>query len=276
MLLRCGTGGIVPDTETETRESAVKYTIMKGGDQDTRVKLGGAMVRCYSAKKLHALYPDHDYTVVGEVKQGSDKKKVGELNTGHVISQRGSHNATLNRVVGYLRVGEDMYVAVLQPRPVIPIAAVVAMVLVAVLLVPKLLGGSGGLARPDAFGDAQVGGKQEMADISQDDTSQQEKLEDRIRFAGYGTAYVSAERQSIELSNPSVNTVDFVFTVKDKATGEVLAVTDSVAPGQYAYVNVYEHFKGTTGGVLSINTATFTSDDVPQSGFDSEIKIEVK
>lgn len=253
----------------------MKYTIMKSADADARVKLGGAVLRCYSAKKLQELYPDHDYTVVGEVKQGSDKKKVGELNTGHVISQWGSHSATLNREAGYLRVGEDMYVAVLQPRMVIPVAVVAVVLLVAALLVPKMLGGSGGAARPDAFGDAQVGGKQQMADIPQDEQPE-EKLEDRIRFAGYGTAYVSAERQSIELTNPSVNTVDFVFTVSDKATGEVIAVTDSVAPGQYAYVNVYEHFKGTEGGVLTVNTATFTSDNVPQSGFDSEIKIEIK
>lgn len=254
----------------------MKYTIMKGGDTDARVKLGGAVLRCYSAKKLQELYPDHDYTVVGEVKQGSDKKKVGELNTGHAISQWGSHSATLNREAGYLRVGEDMYVAVLQPRMVIPVAAVAVVVLVAALLVPRLLGGSGGAVRPDAFGDAQVGGKQEQPNITYDDGEKVEKQTDRISFSGYGKATVSEERPSIELKNPEVNTVDFVFTVSDKATGEVIAVTDSVAPGQYAYVNVYEHFKGTEGGVLAIYTATFASDNRPRNGMNSEVEIEVK
>ena len=57
----------------------MKYPIIKKPDQDTTVKLGKTVYRAYSGKKLKGLYPDDNYTVVGEVKPGSNKKQVGEF-----------------------------------------------------------------------------------------------------------------------------------------------------------------------------------------------------
>lgn len=254
----------------------MKYTIIRAKDQDVRLRLGGTVVRCYSEKKMREMYPDRDYSVVGEIKSRSKKQQIGELSTGQPVSQWGTHSVALNREVGYIPVGGNEYLLALRTRAVLPIlvGVLVALALAAAawFLLPGLLGGN---ARPDPVGDAQVGDRQEMADIPQDE-QQEEKLEDRISFAGYGKATVSEERPNIELKNPDVNTVDFVFTISDKATGEVLAVTDSVAPGQYAYVEVYQHFKGTEGGVLTINTATFAPDNTPRNGMNSEVEIEVK
>lgn len=254
----------------------MKYTIIRAKDQDVRIKLGGTVVRCYSEKKMNERHPDRDYSVVGEIKSGSKKQPIGELSTGQSVSQWGTHSIALNREVGYIPVGEKEYLLALRTRAWLPVLVGVlvaaALAVAAWLLLPGLLGGN---ARPDPVGDAQVGDKQEMADTQQQE-QQVEKQTDRISFAGYGKATVSEAQPNIELRNPEVNTVDFVFTISDKATGEVLAVTDSVAPGQYAYVEVYQHFKGTDGGVLTINTATFASDNTPRNGMNSEVEIEVK
>mgnify|MGYP003292139488 CR=1 FL=1 len=249
----------------------MKYPIIKKPDQDTTVKLDKTVYHAYSEKKLKGLYPDDNYTVVGEVKPGSNKKQVGELNTGHAISQRGAHSLSFNREEGYLCVGEDTYVVVLRPRVLLWWLLGLALLAVIVLLVLRF-----GLAnpdtRPDAQDDALAGDRIERVE----EEVPVEKLEDHIAFTGYGKAVVSEKNPYLELTNPVINTVDFVFTVADKATGEVLAVTESVAPGQYAYVNVMDHFRGTQGGVLIIHTATFASDNSPRSGMDSEVEIEIK
>lgn len=251
----------------------MKYNIIKKADHDARGKLGRMILRCYSEKKMKELYPDDNYTVVGEVKNGSDKKKVGELSTGHTVSQRGAHSLIFNCECGYLCVGEDTYVVMLRPRVLLRWLLGLALLIVIVLLILHFSMNAD--ARPDAQGDALVGDHIERVE-EEDPLAGVEKLDDRIAFTGYGTAIISEKNPYLELSNPAVNTVDFVFTVADKATGEVLAVTESVAPGKYAYVNVMDHFRGTQGGIVTIHTATFASDNTPRSGMNSEVEIEIK
>lgn len=249
----------------------MKYNIIKKPDQDARVKLGSMTLHCYSAKKIKELYPDDNYTVVGEVKTGSGKQKIGELSTGYAVSQRGAHSRTSNREAGFLCVGEDTYVVVLRSRVLPWLLLGIALLAIILLLVFRL--SSNPDARPDAQGDALVGDRIERVE---EDPEPVKKLEDRIAFSGYGKAIVSEKNPYIELTNPEVNTVDFVFTVADKATGEVIAVTESVPPGKYAYVNVMEHFRGTSGGVVTLNIATFASDNTPRSGVNAEVEIEIK
>lgn len=254
----------------------MKYNIIKKPNQDARVKLGNSVYRCYSEDKIKELYPEQDYTVVGEVKNGSDKKKVGDLSTGHAVSQRGAHSRTSNREAGFLCVGEDTYVVVLCPRVLPWLLLGIALVAVILLLVFRFAVNPD--ARPDAQGDALVGDRIERVEEDDGETSEPvvEKLEDRIAFAGYGKAIISEKNPYMELYNPDVNTVDFVYSVADKATGEVIAVTESVPPGKYAYVNVMEHFRGTSGGFVMITVSTFASDNTPRSGFNAEVEIEIK
>lgn len=251
----------------------MKYTVIQKEEQKAKIKLGRITYRCYSEKQMEDLYPEADYTVVGEVKNGSDKKQIGELNTGHAVSQRGAHSSLFNREVGYLCVGKDTYIVALRPRFLLWWLLGLALLAVIVLLVLRL-SFTDPATRPDPQGDFQVGDRIERVEEDPDPAS--ENTGGNIVFTGYGKATVSEKNPSIELTNPAENHVDFVFTVADKATGEVIAVTDSIPPGQYAYVNVLEHFRGTVGGVLTINIATFAADNTPRSGLNSEVEIEIK
>lgn len=113
--------------------AAVRYNILKSMDMDARVKLGRTSYRCYSKAKIKELHPNLDYTIVGEVKVGSRKLPVGELTPGQVVSHRDVHSPLFNRTVGFLYVGQDAYIAVLQSRR-FPLLLLLAALLAVLLL----------------------------------------------------------------------------------------------------------------------------------------------
>jgi len=249
----------------------VKYTVIQKREQAERIKLGKNTFRCYSPKQMEKRYPNDDYIIIGEVKNGSKKKKIGKLDNGHPVSKRGTHSALFSRKAGYICVDEDTYIVVLRPR-LLPwlLLGLVVLALGAVLLLRTSSRSAAEV--PQAQGDFQVGGKIERVE----EESAPKPSGGSITFSGYKKVTVSEKNPYVELTNPAENSVDFVFTLTDKATGQVLAVTERVPPGQYAYVDVWEHFRGTSGGVLILNIATFTADNQPLSGVDSEVEIEIK
>ena len=98
-----------------------------------------------------------------------------------------------------------------------------------------------------------------------------------IKFSGYGKYEVSAENPSIELSNPSSNDADFVFTVKDSETQQLIGKTEKVSPGKFVYMNVMDFYK--TPGVynVDINISTYDSvTDVQLNGVNQKMEITVK
>lgn len=76
----------------------------------------------------------------------------------------------------------------------------------------------------------------------------------------YGNYEVSAENPSIELSNPSSNDADFVFTVKDSKTQQLIGKTEKVPPGKFVYMNVMDFYK--TPGVYNVDINISTYDSV--------------
>lgn len=94
----------------------MKYSILQLKDYDKKIKINGETYYGYSEKKLDERYPKNDYTVIGELKRNSKKKKIGELVTGEVISKLESHSRIFNRKKGYLCVGQDNYIVVLRSR----------------------------------------------------------------------------------------------------------------------------------------------------------------
>ena len=83
-----------------------------------------------------------------------------------------------------------------------------------------------------------------------------------ISFAGYGSYKVSSDSPSVELKNPPNNFVDMVFTLTDKASGEIIARTGAVKPGEFVYVNVMEFY--TEPGTYDVSVNISTAD--PESG----------
>ena len=105
-------------------------------DYSKTVKLDGIEIPCYTKKELDDMYPNGDWTVVGETKKKNKKRLSGELYLSDVknfnelrlddegkeipfdVCRFGLHNKILYKRAGYVPVdgGEDIYVALLKFR----------------------------------------------------------------------------------------------------------------------------------------------------------------
>lgn len=102
------------------------------------------------------------------------------------------------------------------------------------------------------FGDYEIGDKQEV--LAEAETEREQPV---ITFTGYGKYAVSVDMPTVELNNPDNNFVDMVFTVTDKESNMLIARTDRVAPGDYAYINIMDFYPTKGVYTLSISTATY-------------------
>lgn len=117
-------------------------------DYDEHYKIGkNEKFLCYSKKQLERLYPNsEDYKIVGETVKANKKEKIAELlvkeNETYIVSAYGEHNNVLFKTAGYVCVGENKYVALLQSRLaflLILLLLLVAIVVAVVLIVGLLM-----------------------------------------------------------------------------------------------------------------------------------------
>ena len=151
---------------------------------------------------------------------------------------------------------------------VIIVAIIVLLIALFLILMPKETPS----ANP-AFGVFEVTENRRGGSASQDTDSGNSC----ISFFGYGKSLVSEKNPSIELYNPSQNTVKMVFEVLDSETNELIARTNDVLPGEYAYVNVVDFYK--SAGVYSIDIITSTMDagtDTPMNGMHQQMEIIIQ
>ena len=95
------------------------YNIWQKLDYDNEIKLYGEEIECYSPKKMKELYPNKDYKVVGEVRSQNKKEAVERISIGskaRKVAAPDTFNKITNKVVGYVAVGQDEYVALLESR----------------------------------------------------------------------------------------------------------------------------------------------------------------
>jgi hypothetical protein len=100
-----------------------------------------------------------------------------------------------------------------------------------------------------------------------------------ITFAGYGKFEVSEKTPKIELKNPDKNAelgVNFIFTVMDSKTGDVIARTPQVAPGKYVYVNVVDYYKTAGKYEVLIKIDTVNNEGVEMNGIEQKMDLIVK
>lgn len=107
---------------------------------------------------------------------------------------------------------------------------------------------------------------------------EQEKTEKAtITFAGYGRYEVSKDRPNVELQNPEENFVAMVFTLSDKATGEVFARTQPVEPGKFVYVNVMDFYTEPGNYDVGILVSTYDMEaNKEMNGINQSMEIIVK
>ena len=102
-------------------------------------------------------------------------------------------------------------------------------------------------------------------------------VDDRtITFAGYGKYTISADKPTVEMKKPDVNFVNMVFTLTDKASGELIARTGNVAPGEFVYVNIMDFYKTAGTYNVEIVISTFDSETgTPMNGMNQEMEVLV-
>ena len=100
---------------------------------------------------------------------------------------------------------------------------------------------------------------------------------DTITFAGRGAYIVSADAPDIELRNPEENFINMRFLVKDHESGTEIAYTDTIAPGQYVYVNIYDFYKDCKGQhKIDIGNEAYDAEGFGLNGANSTADITVK
>lgn len=158
----------------------------------------------------------------------------------------------------------------------IRIAAIIAIIILILLCLIKCNGNPrptpDNVIDTEQTGDVTVGGKKDLPPAEQVKPASEVKY---INFSGYGKVKISERSPEIELSNPEGNEAAFVFTVRDKDTGDLIAKTGAVNPSEYAYVNVYDYYKTTGNFFIEINVDTFGSDGTQMNGVVQETEVEI-
>ena len=97
----------------------MRYKAILTHDHDQKVKLDQEQILCYSKKQLDQLDPQGGYTILGETSKGNSKVAIGQFlarDSEFTVSEFGKHSRITNRVAGYVRVGQDEYLAILKSR----------------------------------------------------------------------------------------------------------------------------------------------------------------
>ena len=129
------------------------YSYRFNHDYDKQINVGEKCLRCYSKEKLSELYPEDNYSIVGEMKcaakkadeQKKKKRKripIGQTdieNTIFEVFSMGTFVSFLNKDVGYVCVGEDKFLIVKQSRvpfiaAFLPMTIAIAACIVVILL----------------------------------------------------------------------------------------------------------------------------------------------
>lgn len=137
------------------------YNIWQKLDYDNEIKIYGEELECYSPKKMKELYPNKDYKVVGEVRSQNKKEAVERIMIGskaRKVAEPGAFNKILNRTAGYVAVGQDEYVALLESRLLFLLllfglgaGILLAALLLALLLQPEVQEMDNAMPEPDQY-----------------------------------------------------------------------------------------------------------------------------
>ena len=90
-------------------------------DYDQSIKINGREIKCYSRKKMKDLYPSGNYSAVGETFENNKKKNKNNdiiilAGKKMIVSEPDKHSKILYKKKGYISVGENQFLVILQNR----------------------------------------------------------------------------------------------------------------------------------------------------------------
>ncbi len=83
------------------------------------IRINNRDIKCYSRKMLKEMYPKGNYVLVGETFENNKKDEIDTLYLAKKelrVSEYGKNNTILYARSGYIAVGDNLYVAILQNR----------------------------------------------------------------------------------------------------------------------------------------------------------------
>ena len=185
-------------------------------------------------------------------------------------------SAPLTCTKGYVKSdgNDNVYIEVKNRLPLILL--IILGILILCLVVPSLVGMSGkndpAIDLP-AIGDVSIGEQQTRPTtppVEQGDVP-------TITFAGYGKYTVNSEYPAVEVKNPEGNFVDMIFTLTDQDSGEIIARTEKVPAGKFAYVDVVKFYGKPGTYTVLINVATFDAQTGEQmNGINQKMEVTVE
>jgi len=105
----------------------------------------------------------------------------------------------------------------------------------------------------------QSAGDFDISDVPRQTAAPPDKVTEipTITFEGKLRYEITSSAPEIELKNPKENSVDFIFTLLDEKSGELIVRTDKVAAGKYVYVNVADFYSEPGVYPVTLNIATY-------------------
>ncbi len=152
------------------------------------------------------------------------------------------------------------------------ITAIAFLVLILIIIILLLRSCSTG--PDDPYGGTQ--GEWNVGDKRPEEPQDPSVIPENITFSGEDRYTVSSSKKEIELNNPGNNQANFVFTVTDAKTGKIIAKTGKVQPGQYVYINIYDHFAKAGNYDVIIDISVFSYAGQQLNGANIKAAITVK
>ena len=95
----------------------LKYSFLN--DYDTKYKANNRDIACFSKSKMKDMYPDGNYSIIGETILKNKKDEIDRIvlgKTAFIVSKNGEHSKLLFKVAGYIQEENGKYIKLLKRR----------------------------------------------------------------------------------------------------------------------------------------------------------------
>jgi hypothetical protein len=185
-----------------------------------------------------------------------------------------------SNVMGYLKVGDDEYVAIVKTNILFLILFPILGIII--LTIGLLLStGDGNKPDPDSSQNSSVSSESKPSldiesgqDITDDRVDEDDKIQESITIPGYANLYVSTKNPSISLINPEGNSVYLRYIIKNGE--EVIYETKALEPNKMVKANLKELLPNGEYELTFIIETYDIKTQSPCNGATQEVKFLVK
>ena len=149
-------------------------------------------------------------------------------------------DTSTSRVMEYVLVCDNTYIAVKKSSPILPILlGFVAVCIIGAGICFTLNGRTSELSEEITPTELDIADGREWDGTLPQNGKQSTANSESIEIPGYAEMHLDAEQKEIQLINPENNTVYFVYTIKDD-TDNILYESQAIEPNKMIPVNLYD------------------------------------